>query len=134
MFDIDGVKDIANREVGNIARASVYSDMAGRSQSDPLDLLSEYLDEGVALDQKTYDDWFNKYVFDVDTGECLYSDYAIIPLQKAAFQIMISRSPEEMFININKALDVVHHNGDIAAWFIKGGCDTLSKLSNGEVF
>lgn len=58
-----------------------------------------------------------------------FSDYGLSPLYKIINEYSSDLDPEEVFVLINRALDVSHRRGDLSSIFIEGGSETLSEIS-----
>ena len=76
------------------------------------------------LDSMQFFEWFQ-----LPDGSDPWSDYGIAPLEQIINEYNDDKSPEEVLVLLNKALDVIHCRGDLASIFIVGGRQTLSKIS-----
>lgn len=76
------------------------------------------------LDEKGFWDWAV-----LPDGSSAYSDYGIEPLYEICQEYDENKSPEEIIVLVNKALDITHCRGDLASAFIIGGAKTLSQIS-----
>lgn len=86
---------------------------------------SSYKQYSSLLDDKGY---YDKMV--LPDGSNAWSDYGLRPLYKIINEYDEWMTPEEVLVLINRALDVIHQRGDLASAFIKGGSNTLSKITN----
>ena len=62
-------------------------------------------------------------------GSDAWSDFGLEPLEKICVEYNENKSPEEVIVLINKALDITHQRGDLASMFIVGGSKTLTAIS-----
>lgn len=62
-------------------------------------------------------------------GYDTYSDYALKPLVSLAYDLIEAATPEEQLLICDHIFNVIHMRGDIAALFVDGGSNALSKLS-----
>lgn len=62
-------------------------------------------------------------------GSDAWSDFGLGPLEKICVEYSENKSPEEVIVLINKALDITHQRGDLASMFIVGGSKTLTAIS-----
>lgn len=76
-----------------------------------------------------FEDRLDSYLFDDNWNQYRVSDYAMDPLRDIATNIMAAKTPEEKLVLCDKALNVIHMRGDIAALFVKGGSKALSDVS-----
>ena len=78
----------------------------------------------VYLNNQQFFEWFQ-----LPDGSDPWSDYGINPLEQIIYEYSDNKSPEEVLVLLNRALDVIHSRGDLASIFIVGGKQTLSKIS-----
>jgi len=92
--------------------------------------LDEISDEKLKsyLIEKLTDRFYDYYMVD-NSGREILSDYGLDPLLRLLEKLRKETKPEKKIVIIDKILNVVHMRSDIAAWFIEGGSDALSKLS-----
>lgn len=76
------------------------------------------------LDEKGFWNWAV-----LPDGSDAYSDYGLEPLYEICQEYDENKSPEEIIVLVNKALDITHCRGDLASAFIIGGAKTLSQIS-----
>lgn len=82
--------------------------------------------EGNTLDL-TWDEFEDRmYTY---IGDDTFSDYATKPLINLACELIEAKSPEEQLLICDRMFNVIHMRGDIAALFVQGGSNSLSKLS-----
>lgn len=115
---------IADQILTNIARLDASTGMMGHT---PVDVRSELDDLGVIFTDKQWDDWMSKY-FTSNDGGWLLSDYGLEPLKRIYDLIFNALTPEEKLYACDKALNVVHQRGDLAAMFVEGGVETLNDI------
>lgn len=63
-------------------------------------------------------------------GAYMLSDYGLPKLESILLKIMSEKTPEQKLCLIDQFLNVVHQRSDLAAFFIEGGSNTLTKLSS----
>jgi len=78
------------------------------------------------LDYIGFYDWM-----ELPDGSIGGSDYGTPKLEKVISEYREGMPPEKVIVIINKALDIVHCQGDLSSAFIKGGRITLSRISRG---
>ena len=138
----------------NTAILGTITSIAGHTQYAPLE---EFLDEFFYDDEIgdiDYDAWerykeeeggnsdysamieyldsLNPPFFDwcqMPDGSDPWSDYGLDPLHEIIKEYNENKTPEEVLVLLNRALDVVHQRGDLASIFIVGGRKTLSQIS-----
>ena len=121
--DERGMDEIVNRIIKNIARLAINTEIVGHSAIDPE---QDYEEDLKYYNIKKKDMERLRYFIQNDK----FSDYALAPLQKIAFDLLKARTYEEKLLLVDKALNIVHQRGDIAAVFVEGGRKTLSYLAN----
>lgn len=116
----------------NFIKLEAFSDLAGHSQNFPIDEVSdafemEFESSGAGFEfLSEYDDemfptWSNGHYF--------ISDYGIKPLGEIAKELLDTNDINKIIPLVSKALDVSHQRSDLSELFIKGGTESLNKLS-----
>ncbi len=110
----------------NVAKLRATTELAGHTQVDPLMYITNDLDEQLTeqqYDDFMYSDWFTF------NNELAITDYGMKPLEELAWKMMKTGDPDQLWILIDQALNVVHCNGDLAAFFVQGGSESLCEVS-----
>lgn len=137
----------------NTAILERITEIAGHTQWPCID---EFIDYYFGAEDDPYESW-NNYKESIDDGDNYgamiefleergffkwsllpdgsdaWSDFGLEPLIKICVQYNDNKSPEEVIVLINKALDITHQRGDLASMFIVGGSKTLSAISEERV-
>lgn len=121
--DID---KIADQILTNIARLQASTEMMGHTERD---VRPELVDYGYEFTDEEWENWMSNY-FTNDRGGWLLSEYGLAPLQKIYHLIFNAKTPEEKLYACDKALNVVHQRGDLAAMFVEGGISTLNAIAD----
>ena len=76
-------------------------------------------------------DYYYEYYSTDKNGGYILSDYGLEPLQNYIIQLfkIDENNHNAKLVLIDKMLNVVHQRSDLAAWFVEGGSNTLTKLS-----
>lgn len=130
--DEDGINMMVEIIIRNLAKLSVNTTLLGHDVYDGIREVKEMYNltpYQVRKLRKVFED--TNYVID-DNGQYIISDYGIPKLERIVYNILISNTPEEKLLLIDRVLNVVHARGDLAKLFVEGGSDTLSKLSSIE--
>lgn len=122
--DID---KIADQLLTNIARLQASTEMMGHTSYDARPEIED--NYGITFTDEEWDDWMSNY-FTSKRGGWLLSDYGLEPLRKLYVVIFNAKTPEEKLYACDKALNVVHQRGDLAAMFVEGGVSTLNAIAN----
>lgn len=133
----------------NTIRLDSNTELVGHSQWFPVDDFKDVYDE-------EYEQWCQNKGVDVDyeydtvsefleeigfydwlklpDGSDAWSDYGIKPIVNILSEYRRNMSAGEKLILINRCLDVYHCRSDLASAFIEGGKNSLTKVSNNELF
>ena len=122
VHDINGLNEIADRIIKNVARLAANTEFVGHTMVDPEEEYAEDF-EYYGIKKKDMGRFMNFIQDDK------FSDYALKPLQDIVFEMMGAKTPEQRLILIDRALNVIHQRGDISAIFVEGGRDTLEYLA-----
>ena len=120
--DEQGLNEIADRVIKNVARLAVNTEIVGHSKINPS---KEYAEdyEYYGIKSEKDEEKLMQYIQDDK-----YSDYALRPLGDIVAKLIRAKTAEEKLLLIDRALNVVHQRGDIAAVFVEGGRETLNRL------
>ena len=134
----------------NTMRLKYNTDFAGHSRYFPteeiIDVLGEEYNEwckehGVDNEEddfSNYSEFLEEIGFydwlKLPDGSDAWSDYGLDPLFKILSEYRSDMSVGEKLILVNRCLDVYHCRGNLSSAFIGGGDDTLTKVSNNELF
>ena len=66
-------------------------------------------------------------------GTWLVSDYGLKPLMQFAEELYTAKDDVEILTIIDKILNIAHQRSDLAAWFVEGGSNTLSRMSESTI-
>ena len=121
----NAVDKIADQILTNIARLDACTGMMGHT---PHNVRDELDDNGITFTDEEWDEWMNSY-FTAKDGSWLLSDYGLDPLKRIYGLIFNAKTPEEKLYACDKALNVVHQRGDLAAMFVEGGIVTLQDVT-----
>lgn len=125
--DLKGMSAIAAQMLELIPRLDVCNAFCGHDTYDPLPM---FLDEtGHEQLPPTDRQEFLDGLCLVD-GTWLVSDYGLPYLRKIHTQIFHAEPGADELCAVDKALNVIHQRGDIAAFFIEGGVTTLTRIAN----
>jgi hypothetical protein len=126
--DERGLDNMIENILDKIITLDVLTTMGGHTPEDPKNFLEEI--------ELTYDEVLYKKFLDYmcDEDGCpIISDYALVPLQKLAVEILGASTSEAKLLLIDQVLNVVHQRSDLASWFVQGGRKALEELSNQNV-
>jgi hypothetical protein len=122
--DERGMEEIVAKVISNIARLQVNTELVGHTQINPeIDYAEDLEYYGI----KTEKDRERLQMFIQDDK---FSDRALRPLQQIAMDLLAAITAEEKLLLVDRALNIVHCRGDIAACFVEGGENTLNYLKN----
>ena len=123
-IDKDGLNQIADRVLTNIARLRASTEMMGHTSND----VRPYLEDmGVEFTDNQWDVWMSNYFTD-NNGAWMLSDYGLPKLEHLYGDIFSAENGEARLHAIDKALNVMHMRSDLAAMFVEGGSSTLRKI------
>ena len=128
----------------NIALLRAFTDIWGHSTSCPYEEFNDvfyYNQDTGELDKEIttyteYDEalWKNTNADDMSprwsNGQDLISDYAIDPLEKLGFELMLTEDPTQILILLNRIMNITHPRSDIAELFMVGGSMSMTDISN----
>jgi len=126
--DVKGINLIEEIIIENVKKIHANTMLMGHTQHNPKDILQDYEMTMNETDEHDYGDW----AID-DKGAWRISDYALGNLINGTLELMHVKSPEEKLQKIDFILNVVHQRSDLASWFIEGGSEGLSELSNQSI-
>jgi len=124
--DTRGMDEIAERMIQNVHRLAANTYLMGHTQSDPEEDFKEY-----GIKKKDLERFYWDYAVD-DNGQARISDYAMMPLQEDALELMKTKSYVEKLLIVDRMLNRIHCRSDLSALFVEGGSDSLDKLFGGE--
>lgn len=87
--------------------------------------LLRHIESSWLLDEIGYFDWAK-----LPDGSDAVSDYGLQPLFEIINEYDDDMTPEETLVLVNRALDVSHPRGNLSSIFIKGGRESLTKISS----
>jgi len=125
VHDEEGLNEIANKMLDNLAKLQAVTDLSGHSQITMKEISEECGIE--TLPEDSSDFYFN--FLETKYGTPI-SDYGLNKLWDIAFQIAKAKDAKDKLLLIDQMLNVVHQRGDLAALFIEGGSSSLSNLSD----
>ncbi|MFW6008394.1 MAG: hypothetical protein ACOCP8_03920 [archaeon] len=126
--DVKGIELIEDIIVENVKKIHANTILMGHTSLSPELLSEEYGVELNESEEHDYGDWA------VDNkGQWRISDYALGQLINGTLELMSAQSPEEKLTKIDFILNIVHRRSDIASWFVEGGEQALSELSNQSI-
>lgn len=120
----------------NILKVNVNTELAGHTSADPRHDWADFLD-GREPEEKIPElieyayEYFGDYI-EEPHGQYRLSDYGLKPLMERLSQLRKTHEPRKKLVIMDNIMSVLHMRSDIAAWFIEGGSDSLSKLSGQE--
>jgi len=120
--DTRGLDEIVNQIMKNLARLQAATDLSGHGGGFDIEDTG-YEDPGGQNIDFYFDFLSTKY------GEPV-SDYGLPKLWKIAEKIYQTKKYEEKLLLLDQFLNVIHERGDLAALFIEGGSQSLTKLFN----
>lgn len=128
------LQKIKNLIIENAIKIDCNSEYCGHKSDDVIQKMSDMLELSDKEGEYFEDIFLNSldiYFFD-DSGADRISDYILDDLRELIFLLLQSTDPKEDIVLIDRVLNLIHRRGDVAAWFIEGGEDTLSELSGGQ--
>lgn len=123
--DSKGMDSIAETMKTNIARLYMANAMSGHDTFGVEDIA-----EANGYDPEDFEgDEFQSFLESED-GAWFVSDYGLPYLLAIYKQIHKAETDEDKLFAVDRALNVVHQRGDLAAMFVEGGTATLVEVSN----
>lgn len=119
--DEKGMQKIADAVMDGIARLDVANGLSGHDTFDPLEGRFDYFTDAQKEQLQSG--------LELKDGSWLVSDYGLPYLKKIYDQIFRADTAEEQLFAVDRALNVVHQRGDIAAFFVEGGTKTLNEIA-----
>lgn len=127
--DEQGLIDIAEWFIHLVAVLYVNTVLWGHTMRSPNDYLQQYTDQDIDADGEEFEEFFDDYISDPDTGQWIISDYALGPLCDVCYEMSHCTDAEELFRQLSKGLNIVHMRGDLSKWFVEGGKYRLTELN-----
>lgn len=122
--DEEGLNQIIDKVLSNLARLQAATELSGHSQLDSSEIIKEL---GFRVPGgKNADFYF--YFLETPYGSPI-SDYGLPKLWALAEQLLTKTTAEEKLVVLDQFLNVIHPRGDLAALFIEGGKSSLADLS-----
>ncbi len=122
------VEEFEDLMIENIARLRVLTALQGHSNYCGFCELKDYLEIEITEKQKEkFYDWSND-----EHGQYQLSDYGLPKLEALVVPMVTAQSPERKLKVIDSMLNIIHHRGDLAAFFVQGGTKTLNQLAGDE--
>ncbi len=129
--DESDLDDIAFDVVTNVAKISINTTLLGHEQVNPESYVQDMLErdsQEVPADLEKVLEEFGDFAVD-EKGAWRLSDYGMKKMREGAVEVLGAETPEEKIVAVDKILNVVHQRSDLASWFIEGGSNSLSELS-----
>lgn len=122
--DTKGMQRITELFLDNIEKIYANTYLAGHTEADP----DEYFDQyGLTSEEDKEDFWDS---IDDDNGIPRISDYALDDLVELYFKLSKANTAEQQLQIVDRILNIIHQRSDIASWFVQGGTNSLTKLSD----
>jgi len=131
---IKTIEEIEKLITKNITKINVNTELAGHTPYSPKYDWQDFL-EGKIPEKKMnkFIDYLGYHFCDFieePHGQMRISDYGLEKLNKGLSELRKATTPEKKLAKIDYILSVIHQRSDIAAWFVEGGSQALSKLSS----
>ena len=127
--DEKGLDKMADNFLNKIVTIKAMTILSGHTEHSPKDVIE---DLELTWSEET-DEKIGDYIFDDEQGQWRISDFAMDQWEELACKIIEADTPVNKLIYLDMVLNVVHQRSDIAAWFIKGGRNSLDELSNQNI-
>jgi len=127
--DCKGLRLIIDILTENVCKIWINTVIMERCISSP----AEYINDRYILDRIVKDgdfDGYENWCIDPESKQWRISDFACGVLKAAAAQLLEARQDRRKIMYADRILQATHMRGDIASWFVEGGCFSLSELSS----
>lgn len=113
------VNKLAERFIHNVLVLQINTEWVGHTELSPEEdeSYSEFQSEEV---REAFYDWTKQ----------AFSDFGLKPLWELITKLVDTIKPEEKVVIMDQILNVTHQRGDLASYFIEGGQQSLTELSN----
>lgn len=131
----DDLEDILSDVTTNVAKIAVNTTLLGHTQDSPERYVQEMLERGdrdvpdAADIGKIIEELVDSDFATDDKGAWRLSDYGMDKMRNYSIEALAAETPEEKIVAVDKILNVVHQRSDLASWFVEGGSNSLSELS-----